>query len=194
MGFGVFDALSVAAPLVGGILGRQAAGNAADAQVAASNAAIAEQRRQFDLTRGDLAPFREQGVNALNQFAAETLGPLQETPAFQFVRGEGLRAIDQLAGARGKAFSGENIKGAQNFATGLASQEINNQLNRMASLAGIGQTSTAQGGVIGQNSANAISQILGEQGAQRASGFVGQNNAVTDSINNALLFGALRGL
>ncbi|MGI9485412.1 MAG: hypothetical protein ACR2RF_05930 [Geminicoccaceae bacterium] len=189
-----FDIASVAAPLVGGLLGRQAAGRAADAQTAASGAAIGEQRRQFDLIRSDLAPFREQGVNALNQFAASVLGPLEETPAFQFTRDQGLKAIDQLAGARGKAFSGENIRGAKQFASGLASQEINNQLNRLAGLAGIGQTSTAQGGAFGAGSANAISQLLGEQGAARASGFVGQQNAISDSINNALLFGALRGL
>ena len=96
------DALNFGGTVLGGFLGNRAAGRAADAQVGASNAAIAEQQRQFDLLRSDLAPFREQGVNALNQFAASALGPLEATPAFQFRRDEGLRALDQIAAARGR--------------------------------------------------------------------------------------------
>ncbi len=40
---------------------------AGEAGVEASEAAIAEQRRQFDITRGDISPFVETGVDALNQ-------------------------------------------------------------------------------------------------------------------------------
>ena len=178
---------------IGGILGANAAGNAADAQVAGSNAAIAEQRRQFDLLRGDLAPFQEQGVNALNQFAGSVLGPLEATPAFQFQLEQGVNALDRSAAARGKLLSGQQVKAVQQFGQGLASQESNNQLNRLAGLAGIGQTAATNAGQFGAAAASNIGNSLINAGTQRASGFVGQSNAINDSLNNFLLFNALRG-
>lgn len=57
--------------LLGGILGDDSASDAAAAQQAATEASIAEQRRQFDLTRGDFAPYRQYGGNALQQLAWE---------------------------------------------------------------------------------------------------------------------------
>lgn len=50
--------------LISGMLGNEAAG----AQGDASAAAIAEQRRQFDLIRGDTAPYRQAGVGALSRY------------------------------------------------------------------------------------------------------------------------------
>ncbi len=187
------DFLAPAATIIGGILGSNAASDAASAQVGASNAAIAEQRRQFDLLRGDLAPFQEQGVNALNQFAGSILGPLEETPAFRFQLEQGVNALDRSAAARGKLLSGQQVKAVQQFGQGLASQESNNQLNRLASLAGVGQTAATTTGQFGANASSNIGNALINAGEARASGFVGSSNAITDSLNNFLLFNALRG-
>lgn len=51
---------------VSALLGSKASGDAADAQVDASNAAAAEARRQFDLTRTDTASYRNIGNQALS--------------------------------------------------------------------------------------------------------------------------------
>ena len=59
------------------IIGANAAGKAADAQVESSEAAIAEQRRQFDLARGDLAPWREAGGTAINLAGGEIYSSMQ---------------------------------------------------------------------------------------------------------------------
>lgn len=48
------------------IIGSRSASDAADAQVQGSQASIQEQRRQYDLTRRDLAPYRTVGTQALN--------------------------------------------------------------------------------------------------------------------------------
>ena len=187
MAFGLDDFLDLAelgVAVFGGVSASNAAGDAASAQVGASNAAIAEQRRQFDLIRGDLAPFREQGVNALNQFAGSVLGPLEATPAFQFQLDQGVNALDRSAASRGKLLSGQQVKAVQSFGQNLAQSESTNQLNRQAALAGIGQTATTQGGVFGANAANQIGLNLVNAGEARASGFVGRNNALTDSLNN----------
>lgn len=191
--------------LIGGRSAGRAAERAADVQAGASQAAIDEQRRQFDLiradlatVRGDLAPFREQGVNALNQFAGSVLGPLEATPAFKFQLEQGVNALERGASARGKLFSGQQAKALTEFGQGLGSLEANNHLNRLAALAGIGQSAVNTGGTLaglggqfGSSAASNIGNFLTDQGAARASGFVGKANALTDSINNALLFGAL---
>lgn len=61
--------LEIGASLLGGLIGSSSASDAADAQAAGSAAATAEQRRQFDLTRQDYAPYRETGTNALAMLA-----------------------------------------------------------------------------------------------------------------------------
>lgn len=177
---------------VGAIFGANAAGRAADAQVGAANRASALSERQFDLTRQDLAPFREQGVNALNMLSSELLQPLEATPQFNFALEQGVNALDQSAAARGKLLSGQQVKAVQGFGTGLANQLSGERLNRLASLSGVGQTATTNTGQFGANAAANSGNALINAGTARASGFVGQSNAVNDSINNLLLFNALR--
>lgn len=71
------------ATVLGGALSAQGAKKAAGAAAAGSDAAIAEQRRQFDIIRGDTADYRAIGNQALNalgsvygyQPAAQYFGP-----------------------------------------------------------------------------------------------------------------------
>lgn len=55
--------------IAGGIIGADAAGDAADAQLKSSREAVAEQKRQYDLNRQDLAPYREVGTAGLYKLA-----------------------------------------------------------------------------------------------------------------------------
>lgn len=59
-----------AATVVGGAISANAAGDAADSAAAGNAAATGEQRRQFDLTRSDYAPYRNVGYGALAQLAS----------------------------------------------------------------------------------------------------------------------------
>jgi hypothetical protein len=61
--------VQVGTSLVSGIMGDRAASRAADAQTAGIQSAIDSQNRQFDLTRADLAPYRERGYQANNRLA-----------------------------------------------------------------------------------------------------------------------------
>jgi hypothetical protein len=64
-------AISTGAAIIGGSVVSGLAGmSAADAQADAAKAGLTEQRRQFDLARADLAPYREVGTAALEQLAA----------------------------------------------------------------------------------------------------------------------------
>lgn len=62
-------AVGAAGSIVGGMMGADAADDAADAQREATQAGIAEQRRQYDQSREDMAPWRNTGTAALNQLS-----------------------------------------------------------------------------------------------------------------------------
>lgn len=65
--------VSVGGSLLSGAMGSDAASSAASAQAAATDRATEEQKRQFDLTRSDYAPFVNTGV-AANKRLAYLLG------------------------------------------------------------------------------------------------------------------------
>jgi hypothetical protein len=60
-------AVTAGATLYAGNKAADAAGNAADIQAQGAQAGIEEQRRQFDVTQGNLQPFQQAGVSALEQ-------------------------------------------------------------------------------------------------------------------------------
>jgi hypothetical protein len=62
--------LAIGGSLLGGLIQSDSAGDAASSQAASSAASIAEQRRQYDLTRSDYAPYRSIGTNALRRLGA----------------------------------------------------------------------------------------------------------------------------
>lgn len=190
MSFGIVA--TAAATLGGAALASRSASKAANMQADATGKSISEQRRQYDLTRADFEPYRETGVNALRQLAGDINAPLTSAevmsdPGYQFGMQQGQQAIDRKIAAGGGRVSGAAIKAAGRFGTdyasvgyGAAYQRRQDRLNRLASLAGIGQTSTAASALTGQNSANQISGLLSSQGdaagaAQLYKGNVWQN-------------------
>lgn len=58
-------AIAAGGSLIGGMMGRSASSKAAEAQAQASRDSIAEQRRQYDLTRSDNAPWMQAGSATL---------------------------------------------------------------------------------------------------------------------------------
>ena len=174
----------IGSTVVGGLISSDAAGDAADTAAGASReasaASIAEQRRQYDLSRADYAPFLTAGTGAVNRLAAgmapggefsgsfDSAGFLaNQDPGYGFRMSEGLKALDRSAASRGGLLSGATLKGAQQYGQGLASQEYQNafnryqttranQLNPVQSLAGPGQTTAT---ALGQQGANMAGNI-----------------------------------
>ena len=56
----------------------------------------------------------------------------QNNPQYQFLLKQGQQALDRSAAARGMGYSGAQIKAAQQFGQGLASQQYDNEYNRAA--------------------------------------------------------------
>lgn len=171
------------------------AGNkAAKAQKKAADQSIAEQRRQYDQTRADYAPWRAAGSGALDMLSraygiggqAPDLSAFQASPGYQFRYNEGLRGIDRGAAARGLLHSGAAVKAEQRFGEGLAANEFGDWWNRLAGVAGIGQAAVSGTAAAGANSSNNISNAYTQQGNARASSYANTASAINSGINNVM--------
>lgn len=169
--------------------------SASNAQQAATNAAIAEQRRQYDLTRGDYAPYREAGTKALGQLQGEmgtmpTSQDVMNSPGYQFGLQQGQQAIDRKTAAAGGRVSGAALKSAAEYGTNYATTGYNaeyqrrqDRLNRLASLAGIGQSATGSSAAAGANMANNVSGSLSSQGDATGAARIAQGNIWANNGN-----------
>lgn len=145
------------------------------------------------------------GLQSGGQYARNFgLSDFQADPGYQFRVQQGEQGINRAASARGGQYSGATLKALARFNQDIGSQEYGNaysrfntdrttQFNRNASLAGIGQTAntavgnagnTAYGNIAtaGQNSANQQGNAIQNAGEARASGYVGQANAIGSGI------------
>lgn len=181
--------IATAAIVGGSLLGAAASKRAGDQAANASNAAVAEQRRQFDLTRRDLQPYMQSGTSALSRLNALMSGDMsgfETSPGYNFVRSEGLRDINNSFAARGGALSGNALRALAQFNSGLASNEFGNYFERNARLAGLGGSATNNAAAYGAQSASNIGNALIGGGNARASGVLGVNNAIQGGIGNYL--------
>lgn len=222
---------------------------AANASQQAADAATAEQRRQYDLSRADNAPWLATGQSALNQLASlynlngqgggtqdwnqyltanpdvqaavqggafggeggltgaaqrhyneygrnegraapatrTAMDAFVASPDYQFRQNEQARALTARNAALGIQDSGAAMRSALQYSGNLASGEFNNYANRLASLAGVGQTASAQNAQLGQNYAGAVGQIGMNNAQNLASSYT--NRADT----NANLYGGIAG-
>lgn len=91
------------ASLIGGAMASDAAGDAADAQAGATQAGIAEQRRQSSQTRADYAPYREVGYGALERLTGRNTMPVRSRETFD--AGAYMRANPDVLAAGLDAYS-----------------------------------------------------------------------------------------
>lgn len=106
------------------------------------------------------------------------------SPGYQFRLEEGLKAIERSAAARGNLRSGATMKSIGRFAEGTASAEYENFANRLAALAGVGQTATNSTAQAGQQFASGTSQNLLAAGNARASAYANTGNAINQGVTN----------
>jgi hypothetical protein len=172
-----------------------AASDAAGTQAASTAASIAEQRRQYDLTRSDYTPYREAGVKALGQLqtdinGAPTAAEVMSDPGYQFGLSQGQQAIDRKTAAAGGRVSGAALKAAAQYGTDYATTGYNSawqrrgdRLNRLATLAGVGQTSTGASAAAGAATAGANSNLISAQGNAAGSAQLAQGNIWGNTVN-----------
>lgn len=206
----------------------EAGDRAAALEAQSADKQLALQREIWEKQQADYKPYLEQGqygINTLGNLMKSGSGQLNNpfdtylaskglsggrfdtnNPAYQFQLKQGQQALDRSAAARGMGYSGAQMKAAQQFGQGLASQEYDKQYarasgefgdyyNRLAGLSQGGQQaagSMAQAGGQYANNAsntfanlsNAQTSILGQQANARASGYAGRANALSSGLNN----------
>lgn len=176
--------IGAAVSLYGNSQANKAANKGAQASSDASQAAIDEQRRQFDLSRGDQAPWLAAGTDALGRqtkFLNGDWSGFQNSPDYKYARDQGLNSIDHRAAARGGLFGGGNTRDAMTFASGLATQNANGYWSKLAGIAGQGQNTAQNLGALGSQMATNIGNQYGKAGDARNSAYqqIGWNNAQT---------------
>lgn len=192
--------MSFVSDIIGSFTQADSTRSAANTQADSRREGVAEQRRQFDLTREDYAPGREAYRNALAKLQLEmdqptTAADVMQDPGYQFGLEQGQNALDRKFAAAGGRVSGAAMKSAARYGTDYAATGYNaeyqrrqDRLNRLAAIANLGQTATAGSAAAGAGAANAISGMTTAQGnaagaAQLARGSI-WGNALTKLGSN----------
>lgn len=164
------------------------------------------------ITSGQLSPFTSWN----QQFQAPTSATEQNDPGYQFRLQQGEKALQNSAAAQGNLLTGNTAAGINAYGQDYASNEFGNvynrayqqyqdkynifkqnqadQFNRLAAIAGLGQTAVGQLNSAGSNAGSNIgntymqgSQQIGNSlqnaGAAQASGYVGGANAINGGIS-----------
>ena len=199
--------IPAAASLIGGSMQASAAESAANTSAAAANRAAELQYKMFQEQQALQEPYRKAGVNALGklQTAAEYtpfgMSQFQADPGYAFRLGEGQKALERSAAARGGLISGGALRAATRYGQEAGSQEYTNAFNRyqteraarlqpLQSLAGVGQTSAnTLGQAAGQYGAN-VGNLYGQQGNVQGNALLAGAQARTSSYGDiAKLYG-----
>lgn len=109
----------------------------------------------------------------------------RSTPGYQFGLNTGFDQVQASAAARGGLYSGATMKALQKFGNDYADQQgYSPYMNRLASLADMGQTANAQNQQAGQSYANQTGYNLANAANARASGLQTSANAWGDAAGN----------
>jgi hypothetical protein len=232
VGAAIAGGVSAASGLASGLMAKSGAGQAS----AADQQAAQLQQQRYETTRSDLLPYNTAGqavLPALNALATSgptgggpdyvdlayknylppqmTQAQLEQTPGYQFQMSQGLKALQSANAAKGLGVSGAALKGAAQFATGLANNTYKDQFNiaqqrfadvsglsplqqaqlsgqyqRLQGTASLGENAAAQTGSTGASLAQSQGNALIAGGQANAAGTIGASNALTGGINNAL--------
>jgi hypothetical protein len=198
------------------ILGAISSNSASRRQVSAAREGQDAQERMFERQNELNEPFRQAGMTGQNRYmellglggntGAQGYGryardfgmsDFQQDPGYQFRLSEGLKALDRQAAARGGLISGAALKAAgrygQDYASGEYGNAFNryqvnrsNQLNPLASLAGMGQTATnALSNAAGQYGQAAYGSAT-DIGNAQAAGRMGMANALAGGVGQGI--------
>jgi hypothetical protein len=212
---------SVGSAVLGAGASIYSSNQAASAQKKAAQKASDTQMQMFNTTQNNLQPYMGAGASAqstltneLPNLAAPVVmdqAALQRTPGYQFNRAQGLRAVQNGYAARGLGSSGAALKGAANYATGLADSTYQNQFNnavtnqtnkynRLLGVASLGENAAAG---LGNNAvttgANIGNNIVGAGNGQAAAYLQGGQaignaaNSVPNSLLTQQLIGGIYG-
>ena len=186
--------------------------SAAGQQAKSQQAALQFQESVYNQNTARLQPWVSAGTNQLQALQTAlpgltaqfnpTMAQLQNTPGYQFALNQGLQATQNGQAASGLGNSGSALKGAEQYAQGLASttyqQQFQNYLsqnsqiyNMLSGVANTGENAAAQTGTLGINSATGVSNALTGLGNAQAAGIAGVGNTIGGAFGNMGAYGLL---
>jgi len=180
------------AVVVGGYMGSQAqagaASDAADAQIAASNADIAQRQKQFEAVQALLKPYVDTGTSAIGKQGdlvglngtdkqQAAIEALKNSPYYTSMLKTGETSILANASATGGLRGGNTQAALAQFSPSLLAQTIQQQYSNLGGLTSIGQNAAAMTGNAGMTTANGVSAALQQQGAAIAGNELAQGKA-----------------
>lgn len=110
---------------------------------------------------------------------------LETSPGYQFRLGEGLKALERSAAARGTLLTGGTLKGLERYAQDYASNEYGNRVNQLMDLSRLGLAGAGGTSSVLQNQAAAMGNLVTDQGNARAAGTIGIGNAWNQGLGSA---------
>ena len=177
--------------------------SASNAQSNAAAAAQTEQMQMFNTTQANLKPYMTAGVGATNMLTnalpsltapfQPTMQQLENTPGYQFTLNQGLQGVQNSYAAQGLANSGAALKGAGQYATGLASNTFQTQFannlatnqqayNMLVGTAGIGENAAAGVGNAATTTGSNIANSIMQGGTAQAAGYMGAAGAINSGL------------
>jgi hypothetical protein len=202
--------------VVGGAVASRGASKGARAQIEGARLGAETEERMLERQLAETKPFRDLSLQQLNRLAqlygpegeyvrTPTMQDLMIDPAFSFRLSEGEKALSRMQSARGRFLSGGAIRAGTEFSQRLASEEAANALARRRqqqadvtnALLGIGgygpSLASSAAGAIGQAGTNLANIQMGA-GQARASGYLGQANALSQALQQgAMGYGLYKG-
>lgn len=161
-----------------GLVSAYMASRASGRMASAIKKAIKLQKEMYRTGRADLAPYKEIGkefLPILAEMVKAGPGEFKESPGYQFRVGEGVKALERGAAAKGKQLSGEQQKALLEFGQQAGSAEYQNFLDRyytslvpVAGMVELGQSAAAQTASMGVSSGANIAQTYQQLGQARA--------------------------
>ena len=110
----------------------------------------------------------------------------QATPGYEFRMGEGQRALEAGAAARGGLYSGAAMRDLMKFGQDYGSNEYGNFFSRLGARADTGMNAAQMSGAASQQAAAGVSNAFGNIGNAQAAGAMGRANAITGGMQNML--------
>jgi hypothetical protein len=155
------------------------------------------QREAREVARGDFAPYRLQGENALKQVGAlsgangleqqtNAMAAFTNSPTYQWQKQEGLAAVDAGAASRGLLRSGATLRAEQTLGNNLAQQGFQTYYNNLLGLAQIGQASAAGSASASMQSGAGMAQTAASAGGALASIYGNMASGVGNSIQQGI--------
>jgi len=202
--------LGAAGSVASAVIGGNAASSAAKTQAGAAKTAADATMTMYNSNKTLLQPFQTAGVNALGGVSdllgegtggtAGILAKLQQMPGYQFQLGQGLQATQNGYAAQGLGQSGAALKGAANYAEGLAGTTYQSLFGNQLAAAGLGENAAGALAGVGANATSQANQYSTSGAAATAAGTIGAANALnggiggaTGALGNSALLMALQG-